>query len=273
MSNSINHKIQKYNYKLKHATNSKEKSLYQAKLNEYKNQLKGGKSMRGGEGKEEKTVMEQITGYFTGLSESIKGNFDVNDKQIAELDAQFKEFIERIKEQCCKPEKECPPGEKCPPPEDCTEKVKEQIAKMQASYEEILKLIEKSTKETGENVTGRTKTESEKLTEFSEMMKQFKMPCPESEKKPSQEVAKEAKEVAGEEVPPPPPRDEEPVAAPAVKHEPVITPSLHVSGEGTKAALEKKKVQEGVRPPKGTEQPEPTEPQKGGKRGTRRLKY
>lgn len=154
MSNSINHKIQKYTYKLKHARNSKEKAMYQSKLNGYKSQ-------RGGE--LEKSLIEQLTETFNttlGLDDKLKQN----EETIANLGKKFDDLMAKLREQCCKGEKNCDP------------EVQAKLDAMKESYEKLIKTL---ATETGDKVKEKVKnfvdTESD---DFKNMMSRLTVPCP-----------------------------------------------------------------------------------------------
>jgi hypothetical protein len=147
MSNSINYKIQKYNYKLKHAKNKRDANLYKSKLQEYKQQSGG-------------DWVDELAGTFSkalGWEESV----EQNKASLNKLKEEFNSLLEKLREQCCKKNK------------NCTQEINDAINVEKTRLEE---LVEKLGKETNVEV-------SKLITENSEEMQKLltklqETPCP-----------------------------------------------------------------------------------------------
>ena len=141
MSNSINYKIQKYNYKLKHATNKKEASIYQAKLRQYKQQQSGGTLSP--------DIITTLTNTFNnalGLNEE----FQRSDEMINQLTDQFRRTMDRLRKECCDKGKN-------------TAEMRQKIEAMEQDFTKLMKTLGANTKEQiNTKITGLI-TESDQL--------------------------------------------------------------------------------------------------------------
>ena len=180
MSNSINHKIQKYGYKLQHARNAKERALYQSKLNSYKNQQRGGADQpeldpaKAYDNEDE--AVGVVDSLFKWLTEENKPKFDKTLKDVASLQAEAEELIKRV-QACCKKT-------------DCTVEVQAEVEKVKMSFKKILEAVKSGTTVTNKEVVDSLANIDQTTESFKKFMKEWK--CSEEEGKPAAAPAAEA---------------------------------------------------------------------------------
>ena len=158
MNKSTNYKIQKYSYKLEHAKNKTEASLYKAKLDSYTSKQKGGRTDEEKEALKKKynelIFSAQIENNDMPLTEeNLKVMLDYNfldtEEEIKKLEPLLKQRLADFLKECC------PKGES-----SCPTVIAPKVEQIKQLW---IELIDKVSKSKQSDVSNLVKTESDKI--------------------------------------------------------------------------------------------------------------